>query len=426
MDDEHSLENITYSPKDAVELVNEFQDLYSSLESQIQQFLTTQPVFLKELRTRLKKEIGFLAPHKKNIALAVYGLIITEDIIKDYDAEAYADDLSMLLEATNKKLSCTDEEFLGLLTSLINSMKTAMYSTGVIMQNFIELKSRGLDDDIIIAILIRRLYFPAVVEAIMCFDAAGMEIDNRFVIALFSHSIEVLLQQNKAIEKANTIGKLYLHLQRIYPLSSGEDLYFDLIMQSLIVPYYDILSKVFKYRIELKKSELMLQFETAQKEFAQSLHRQLDEGKTEQLLAAIEKTLYEVMTLKWEMNEERRNRLSANIEKVLKRMAIEEFGVQDIAEQERYMKYLQDTWFSIFLEYPQMVLPLIDIRDYSTFVKDPSEYIKNNKQSILHQLTFRIRRYMKGEKFTPHTLAEAFSRLLFEILQNPSVQSLDF
>lgn len=426
MTDEQSLEEITYSPKDAVELVNEFQNLYSNLESQIQQFLTTQPVFLKELRTRLKKEIGFLAPHKKNIALAVYGLIITEDIIKDYDAEAYADDLSMLLEATNKKLSCTDEEFLGLLTSLINSMKTAIYSTSVIMQNFIELKSRDLKDDIIIAILIRRHYFPAVVEATMCFDAAGMEIDNRFVIALFSHSIEVLLQQNKAIEKAGTIGKLYQRLKYNYPLSTGEDLYFDLIMQSLIVPYYETMNKAFKYRIELKKTELKQQFETAQKEFSQSIPVQLDKGKTEQLLAAIDKTLYEVLELKWEINDERRNRLSVNIEKVLKRMALEEFGVQDIAEQERYMKYLQDTWFSIFLEYPQMVLPLIDIRDYSVFVKDPHEYIKNNKQSILQQLTFRIRRYMKGERFTPHTLAEAFSRLLFEILSNPSVQNLEF
>ncbi|MFW9852355.1 MAG: hypothetical protein ACFFDS_05405, partial [Candidatus Thorarchaeota archaeon] len=104
----------------------------------------------------------------------------------------------------------------------------------------------------------------------------------------------------------------------------------------------------------------------------------------------------------------------------------EEFGVQDIADQQKYMHYILDTWFSIFEEYPQMCLPLIDVKQYTKFISDPVKYIKENKQIIIQQLQFKIRRHTKGERFTPSNLAHAFSHIIYEIVTNPSVLSLTF
>ena len=77
-------EELSYTPKDIVEIVNDFRTHYSNLESKMRHFILTQPTFLNELRKELKTEIGFLSPQKKDMALAIYGIIITDDLIKKY------------------------------------------------------------------------------------------------------------------------------------------------------------------------------------------------------------------------------------------------------------------------------------------------------------------------------------------------------
>ncbi len=73
-----------------------------------------------------------------------------------------------------------------------------------------------------------------------------------------------------------------------------------------------------------------------------------------------------------------------------------------------------------------MCLPLIDVKQYTKFVSDPVAYIEENKQTIIQQLQFKIRRHTKGERFTPSNLANAFSLIIYEIVTNPSVLTLTF
>lgn len=120
-------------------------------------------------------------------------------------------------------------------------------------------------------------------------------------------------------------------------------------------------------------------------------------------------------------------KLEKNIEIVIKRITIEEYGVQDILEPEKYVDYLKSTWFSVFEEYPQMVLPLIDKRTYREYVQDPVEYIEKYKSDILNQIDFKIRRYnIGGERLTPKAVSKAFVKLLFEVFNDRSVKTLTF
>ena len=73
-----------------------------------------------------------------------------------------------------------------------------------------------------------------------------------------------------------------------------------------------------------------------------------------------------------------------------------------------------------------MTIPHIDIRQYAKFVTDPHNYIEENRDTIVQQLQFKIRRLTKGERFTPSNLGNAFAVILFEALSNPTVQSLSF
>ncbi len=417
--------DIIYEPKDVLDIITEVKGLYSKLESQIRNFVITQPTFLGELRQQLKMDIGFLSPQKKDMVLAVYGIIITEDIVKDYNPKFYAEDISALLEATNKKNQITDDEFVGLLSSFIVCLKLVFSASNIIIQGLIDLGGMGIEYDIIAAILIHRNLLPAFSEANFCFEAGEFEMDLRFITALFASSIENYFEKNEIIEKARSTGHLYIEYRKKYPLSQGEDILYDLITKIFLSSYFDKLMDSLKLKIEQKQNLLSEQLSISKHQFHSPTKETSDYSKVEQILAAVEKTLVETLKLQRELPEQKILALEKNIERVLRRMASDEFGVQDIADTQRYMHYLQDTWFNIFEEYPQMALPFIDIKLYAKFISDHVAIIEEYKTSIIQQLQFKIRRHTKGERFTPSNLALAFSKILFEILTNSTVLSLD-
>ncbi len=419
-------EELNYEPKDVVEIVNDFRKLYSTLESKIKHFVQTQPTFLGELRRELKTEIGFLSPQKKDMALAIYGIIITEDILKKYEPQFYAEDISALLEATDKKQVCTDDEFVGLLSSFINCLKTVSRSINYIIHHFIELSSLEIDDKIVQIIMILRNFIPAMTEAFLFFEVGEFLIDLRFIAAVFAYAIEKIMYDEGISESIQSTAQIYSKFIGKYPLSQNENILYDLVNNVIISKYHNLLKDAFNKTIEKRQEEFEEKPGDVRKEFQSLDQVKMDQTRIEPLLAAIEQTLFETLKLKRETTETKRLNLERNIEKVLRRMAMEEFGVQDIAEQEKYLQYLLDTWFGIFEEYPQMVLPLIDIRLYAKFVSEPLDFIEENKLSIIQQLLFRIRRLTKGERFTTSNLAYAFAVILFEFLTNTTVQSLSF
>ena len=417
--------DIIYEPKDVLDIITEVKKLYSKLESQIRNFVITQPTFLGELRQQLKMDIGFLSPQKKDMVLAVYGIIMTEDIVKDYNPQFYAEDISALLDATNKKNQITDDEFVGLLSSFIVCLKLVFSASNIIIQGLIDLGGMGIEYDIIAAILIRRNLLPAFSEVNFCFEAGEFEMDLRFITALFASSIENYFEKNEILEKAKSTGQLYSEYSKKYPLSQGEDILYDLITKIFLSSYFERLMDSLKFKIEQKQTLLSEQLSISKHQFHSPTKETSDYSKVEQILAAVEKTLVETLKLRKELTEQKIKALEKNVERVLRRMASDEFGVQDIADPQRYMQYLQDTWFNIFEEYPQMALPLIDIKLYAKFISDHIAIIEEHKTSIIQQLQFKIRRHTKGERFTPSNLALAFSKILFEILTNSTVLSLD-
>jgi len=419
-------EELRYISKDVVEIVNDFSTLYSNLESKMRHFIITQPTFLSELRKELKTEIGFLSPQKKDMALAIYGIIITDDLIKKYEPLSYAEDISALLEATDKKMSCTDDEFVGLLASFVNCIKAVMNSSKHITHHFIELSSLNIEDRIVQSILILRNFVDALTEAYLYFEVGEFSIDLRFIASIFAHALEKIIQEEDFERIPKSTGKIYQKNITNYPIGDKEEVLFDLIHLNLIQPYYQDLKDTFEKLIIKRKRELEEKYAIVRKEYQKLDPKKIDQGRIEQILAAIEQTLFETLKLQRELTETKRQNLEKNIERVLKRLAIEEFGVQDIADQQRYMQYLLETWFSIFEEYPQMALPIIDIRQYAKFVSDPHLYIEENKETIIQQLKFKICKSTKGERLTPSNLGNAFAIILFETLSNPTVQSLSF
>ncbi|MFW9853031.1 MAG: hypothetical protein ACFFDS_08815, partial [Candidatus Thorarchaeota archaeon] len=290
-----------YSSKDVVDILSEFQNLFSKLESNIKHFIVSQPTFLIELRRKIKTDIGFLSPQKKDMALAIFGIIVTEDIIKKYEPIFFAEDISALMDATDKKTSCTDDEFIGLLTSFLNSLKAVTHSINIIVNNFISLKSLNLEDKTLKQILIQRHFSTALTEANLCFEVGEFKIDLRFIVSIFAHIIEKLLEENEIIEEVKSAGVIYEEIIKTYPLEEGEDILYDIININIIESYYNQISQAFKSKIQKRLDTVQEKQAEIQRELQKPQEQQTDQGRIEQILASIEQSLYEVMKIQREM-----------------------------------------------------------------------------------------------------------------------------
>ncbi|MHA1953697.1 MAG: hypothetical protein ACW96U_07115 [Candidatus Heimdallarchaeaceae archaeon] len=415
-----------YTPKDVVDIISEFRNMYSKLDSKIKQFVRTQPTFLNEIRQKLKTDIGFLSPQKKDMALSIYGIIITEDILKSYEPHFFADDISSLLNATDKKMSCTDDEFVGLLASFINILKSIKKSTKIIFQNFTDLRKKGIQNDVIETLLIQRNFSPALSEANLHFEVGEFEVDMRFLSAIFAYFIELSLEQSEIIESAESAGKLYAKAISKYPISKGEDIFYDMINTILIEPYLSQLNRSLSSDAVISQLVQKAEIERSEPEEEIASQPAFIQGRIEKVLKIFQDSLSKRLKVGKEIDESWKMQIESNIEMILDWKAVNEFGKKDLDEQHHYLKYLFDIWFEVFEEFPQMSLPIIEIEQFTRFIDDPTIFMEETKKAITHKLTNILQEKTKDDGFTPRSLAVAFTLISFELLTNPEVLSITF
>ncbi len=424
--DKRDSTRIKYIPKDVVDIIGDFRDMYSKLDSKIKQFVRTQPTFLNEIRQKLKTDIGFLSPQKKDMALSIYGIIITEDILKNYEPHFFADDISSLLNATDKKMSCTDDEFVGLLASFINILKSIKKSVEIIVQNYAELKQIGIQSDVIETLLIQRNFSPALSEANLHFEVGEFEIDMRFIAAIFSYFLEFTLEQNEIIESVESAGKLYTKMISKYPISKGEDILYDMINITLIEPYLPQLSQILPSLEEVIPEAQIRAEERSVHEEEAPTQPAFIQGRIEKVLKLFKDSIQKKLKLGKEIDESWKIQIENNIEMILDWKAVNEFGKKDLDDPHHYLRYLFTIWFEIFEEYPQMCLPTIEIEQFTKFIDDPEVFMEETKNAITHNLTDIIQGMTKDDGLTPRSLAIAFTAISFKLLTNSEVLSLIF
>ncbi len=246
----NQISDIVYSPEGIFDKVNKFKTLFDYFNGNYRDFIQNQPTFLSEIRKKLKMEIGFLSPQKKEISLAIYGILLTEDLIEKYSEFHYAEDISTLLDVTNKKNICTEDEFVGLLTSFVHCIKGSTKALDVILENLCLTKIKEKDRDISEMLLIKNNFLPALSEACLEFEVGEFQVDLRFITAIFSYLIEKKVLTDGPDQNLKSISYYYNVIKSKYPLSEGEDLYYDLIRTQLIVPYYSEIEKYILPKIE--------------------------------------------------------------------------------------------------------------------------------------------------------------------------------
>jgi hypothetical protein len=413
--------------RDYSALVSEYKKLYGTLEQQIELFSHSQPAFVDELTQKVEKELPDYPEERTIIIAKAYGILITEDILnaKIYSINDFANDIAALMKFLDKKEEITNEDYLGVITTFREAIETASMVVYKLGRNIVTYKGNDISDDVIKMLLIRRGFFPAFRELLNIYQLADLNPDYRWIINHFSMAYEQLFREKKLTDNVSTYNQLYHKIMDLYPLDSDPVILWDLLLTGLVDIYYENQIELLKPEIKALAERLKEEKKVSKRSYERAKFVASQQGRTEQIRSAIDSILLETLHLEWELTPAKEQRMKKNTEIILKRMAIEKHGVQDLPNPQEYFNFLEDSFYEVFDEYPQLLLPLIEPKDYRNFVRDPPIFMKENEERIKQQISYQLRRHIKGTKYTPRTVAHGFCSLLFELLRDRRIKQFD-
>ncbi len=472
--------NLSVSRNLQNEITEEYAKVFTSISSRIEVFQTTQGEYVNSLVEKIKQHLNYEDREIRNLA-ALYGICLTDESLVDYDVTSFVKDVNYLstiipssyntetdekeIEESNpvseeitqpeqieekqievkgrSDLKPIPKKFVQSIntptwqerTSNANKGETplvkvlsAYYQANIFNVSAINLFIKDLilhnvNERIPLAIssiLIREHLIPLIDHIYQLYKSSGVELDLRYAIAHISYGFKGITREN--LENIS-IFDLYENLSNTYPLSSGDDLYWDLTKSQIFEVYYD---KV-KLMVQPQIDEAIKQKKES-KEASQNLLnvKQPRQGATESLRANVDRMIFEAIHFNRPFMGEQRIKAKRLIETILRRRALEEFGKQDIPHMEKYREYfLNDFFYPIMKEYPQFLVLFIDVRYYKEFTENPQEHFEKNREYIMNQFWFRMNKMGYVPRANSTQIANAFAGLLQEILNDPRVKALE-
>ncbi len=446
-------------------VADEISKAFSSLAAKIDVFKITQDSFVESLLPQILPFLdGIDGKDLKDLA-ALYGICLTDESLRNYTPEGFAEDVAYLKSlikieeevdieqkegSTEGEKEIEGKEDLSPIPSIKDNVPpkdwsqrlekatkeqsplirglTAYYQSNIDILNFLT----AITNDIVLhnvneridlaisSILIREHIIPLLDRLYSIYFNSGIEIDLRFLVAQIQYGIEAYIDSNSPFKN---FYQRFLDLKKEYPLGEGSDLYWDISKLLIYDKYYLKLKELVSPIIEEQKKE--------REESAKAIKNILNapkprQGSTESIRSQVDSLIFESVRFGRPFEGEQRIKAQRLIETVLKRMALEEFGKQDIPQMEKYKEYFMKEFFEpIMKEYPQFLLPFIDVRLYQDFTSDPIAHFEKNQNYIMNQFWFKMRKLGYPPRGTPNQIAAAFAGLLQEVLNDPRVKSFE-
>ncbi len=446
-------------------IYKEFSNIFTSLSARVDVFKATQSNFIDLNFDKIKQVLGELPKQDLDLVVAIYGICIMDDVIKSYTIKEFAEDIKYLysiskeiekikqskipleeqielyekntvqIKEENEKTeefetlsdrilkSKNDTLFMRILTAYYQSNSIIEKSINNLNSDLIIFKANNKPELIITSLLIRKHLLPMFDKMVSIYSSAEINIDLRFITAQIIISFERIISPNK---KTPSIAHIYEDLKKEYPLGSGSDLYWDLSEQLIYNRYYPKLCELLSEQIKNAANEIKMRNETMKNKLEQLKKQMPGVPTTESIRSKVDSLIFETLNFNRNFDDNARSKFQKAVESVLKRMTMEEFGVQDIPQYDKFIDYFNREFFTpIFDEYPAFYLQFIDIRDYRSFVHNPKKLIEEQKEFILNQFWFRMRRHMRTSNPNSSQLAYAFSMVMYDILNDDRIRNFD-
>jgi hypothetical protein len=441
-------------------ITEEFSKAFTSLSARVEVFQTTQESFVESLIPKIKSVLPELNELDLKNVSAIYGICITDEVLANYEPEQFSEDLKYLMylmkvqssdaEETNisedlrriqvqpevvskkskdqsswadrtQKAMASETKLMKLLAAFYQA--NSVIAKGLILlENDIILHNINQRQEIAItSILIREHLLPLYESIYQIYFAINIDVDLRFITAQIIYSIENLVNPKREVRSQ---AQMHAEISKSYPLGSGDDIYWDLADTLIYKPYYEKLKDLLKGHIEKGINEKQVALESIRASMGAKAPEQ---GTDESLRSKVDSLIFETMQFNRPFDGQRKEKLRQLLESLLKRRALQEFGVQDISDRSKYTDWFMEDFFPIMRDYPQMLLAFIDIRHYRDFSADPIGHFNKHEAYMMNQFWFRMRKngYKSRENSTPYEISAAFAEIVFDVLNDPKVMSFE-
>ena len=430
---------------------NEYSKVFDSQKSRASLLRRTQPELVEELSVEIREKIPDILEEDIEDVAAFYGLFRTNNVIAGYSS-GFVEDVKYLMTLQEASQQSTSErireqedvegdrseihdrkdpikdKFIIRMIMLYNEANTLIDKRiGKLIEKLISLKAEEYNDVVIGQAVIRSFAIPLYKEMRKNYSQVTRDTDLRFLTAQIIVHMEALLRRKYNLEMKSQ-SKWFEQLKESYPLSAGDDLYWDLANIYIIGDYYEKIVELIKPQVEeaIEVKKIREELETQKEEDSDSTDPMPNQKEgIDNTLEDLNKKIYRVLYGKSQGGEEPEELISADVEEVLKLLAIEEFGVSDTVKKDRYAEYLLETMVpSILSEYPELVGGIVDMREYDLVVPDAEGYYKENQKKIHMILKFKLRTYGISKQSAPKILINGFSRFVIELAQDARVQDI--
>lgn len=475
----------------------EFANLFTALSARVEVFQSTQSDYLEELRPQIKLVLQELDEQETSVAVAIYGICLTDDAIKNYEIFQFADDIKYLQSLITddeieeetvteetiveeskldppkdersvfqppdhlnplKKKELTDEERFQRAVSLkpipsavkeepstwtsraqeaiatetkFMKVLTAYYQSNVLIEkvlidfnhDLILHQTNERPELVITSLLIREHLLRLFEDISKIFLRVPIIVDLRYIAAQIHVAFNRIIKPD---QKSQSQAEIFESIAEWYPLAFGDDLYWDLSEQVIYSKFYLQIKEILQPQIDQAKEERDKTREVLKNVMEGSKARP-QQGSMEQLRAGIDSLIFESFHFNRPFDVDRRTKMQKSTESVLKRMALLEYGSQDIPNMDRYSQYFdEELFFPIFNEYKQLYLPFVDVRYYNSFINEPEAHIEEHKDYILSQFWFAMRKHGAKDNPGPGQLGFAFAMVLYDLMNDKKVQDSNF
>ncbi|MHA1910643.1 MAG: hypothetical protein ACTSYA_03005 [Candidatus Kariarchaeaceae archaeon] len=386
--------------------------------------------------TFIQDQIGTFQSLFPNIAenlliqiIAFYGLLSLEEEgrrIPDYSLEDLSNDLNTLIELADPRIE-KEEEVIYLIGCFYEELISCKEQQLQITNEIINLKSFDCEDTVIMTNLTKDVLEPLLDRIKNKFEFLAPIFDLRWAAALIQFSINKFTLEKT--EKEDKFSNIYSKMVKKYPLSSGKDIYWDLLYTQVIEPSFNPLLEKSQKQIQ----DLQNQIEEQKGQMSQSIRATQQQNKERSENLDIIRSSYqividEIVIRKRAVTEEHKQRIHRGTVRLFRRLIMDKYGVQDVLFTEEFIEIFENEIFEVFDIYPELALPIIlkvQPSSYRDYIQEPKEVIMKLSKVIKSELSFHVQKRVKKENINIDALGRAFAEIITELAQDKRVQGLD-
>lgn len=362
--------------------------------------------------------------------IAFYGLLLLEDEgrqLPDYSIEDLSKDLNTLLELVDPIIE-EEEEMIYLLCCFYDELISCKERQLQITNEIINLKSFDCEDTVIMTNLTKDVLEPRLEDIKEKFAFLSPIFDLRWGVAMIQFSINKFTLE-KTEDAEDKLSNIYSKIVKKYPLSSGEDIYWDLLYSQVTEPSFDHLLENSQKQIQ----DLQNQIDEQKGQMSQSIRatRQQNKERSENLdiiRSSYQIVIDEIVIRKRAVTEEHKQRIHRGTVRLFRRLIMDKYGVQDVPYTEEFIQIFENEVFEVFDIYPELALPIIlkiQPSSYRNYIQEPKEVIIVLSEGIKSELSFLLQKWVKKENINIDALGRAFAEIVTELAQDNRVQGLD-